>query len=888
MSVRRQSLSRRLLRQFALLALLPLGVVVAAGVAVLLPMLLRTGDERNLELAIAIRDQVQQQLLSRQRHVLRLADEIAAAPQVGTDITASLHGLIDADPLLQVAYVTDSQGIVEEVALDESGKLHAADLLGLDQSTQPHYREVRRSAKPLWSRTFLSLLTGRITAVIAVPMGKRTLLVELALDDLSHMLAQIGDKSGTRAIILDRVGRVIGHPQPERAAQQTSLAHLPLVQRAAQGQSGADEFVLDGERVRAQVLPVPATGWSVLVTRPTSAVLAPLISLGQLLAASLAATLVLALWLARTLARRTGREVEHLAEVANAAANDPATTPPPKDFTVAEFQAVWGRLRQLFADLHERDRQTDAARRDLQAVLDAATEVAIIATDTRGEVTVFSQGAQKMLGYRAQHVVGRTMVPSWHDADELAQRGAELERTLGRPVEGFEVLVCQTRHAGYEVRDWTFVRADGRRVAVSLAVTAMHAQDGALRGFLGVAIDISQRKRADAMEVARRAAETASMAKSEFLSRMSHELRTPLNAVLGYAQLMEISGSSPPSAEQLQHLQQIQRSGWHLVQLIDDVLDLSRIEAGNLALAIAPLDAAQIIERAVEIVSPLMVRHGVAFSSTRGGGDAPLPRVLADKTRLVQVLVNLLSNATKYNHRGGRVQLEFRALEGSQLQLVVTDTGLGMDEHQLAQLYQPFNRLGREASAIPGSGIGLVITKRNVELMGGRIEVASQADRGTTVTVTLPAAPDTTPSAGAPCVAPAPGGAASEPAGGTVLCIEDNAENARLIREMMRQRPALHLVQATTLAEGLARARSQRPDLVLLDLHLPDARGAAALAGLRQEPATRDTAVVVISADATQAQIEQMLAAGVRDYLTKPIDLVRTLKTIDEQLARHA
>ena len=900
MKARRHSLRQRLLRQFALLTLAPLLVVIAAGTMVLLPMLLSADDERNLELATAIRDQVQQQLASSQRQAVRLASQIAAGPLVDSDITAQLQGLVDTDSLLQAAYVTDGDGVVEQVGLETGGALNPADLVGLDQSLHAHYREARRNAQPLWSQTFLSLLTGRISAVLVVPFGKRTLFVELALDDLSKTLAKIGRESATRAVILDRVGRVIGHPEPGRALQQDSLAHLPLVQKALLGQSGTDQFVADGVQVLAHALPVQSIGWTVLVMRPTSAVLAPLIRLGQMLAAALAVTLGLSLWLVRTLARGTGREVERLADAANAAASSAETEPAPMVFSVTEFQAVWERLRDLFTDLHERDRQTDSARRDLQAVLDAATEVAIIAADTQGVVTVFSQGAQKMLGHRAVDVVGRTTPAAWHDPGELAARGAELGRMLGRPIEGFEALVCQTRHAGYEVRDWTFVRADGRRVDVSLAVTAMHAQDGALRGFLGVAIDISQRRRADAMEVARRAAEEANLAKTEFLSRMSHELRTPLNAVLGYAQLMEMSASSPPSAEQLRQLQQIQRSGWHLAQLIDDVLDLSRIEAGNVSLTIEPVDAALAIARAVEIVRPLMVKLGVEFSTSVSGSDTQMSRVLADKTRLVQVLVNLLSNATKYNRRGGRVRLDCSRVAGKGMQFVVSDTGIGMDQRQLAELYQPFNRLGRESGVIEGSGIGLVITKRNLELMDGTIGVASQPDQGTTFTITLPVAADAVPALSAagnasspgpsqaPVQAPVQASAAPSPTSGVVLCIEDNAENARLIREMMRQRPALQLLQAGTLAGGLELARRQRPDLILLDLHLPDAHGADALEQLRHEAVTRDVAVVVVSADATQAQIEQMLAAGVSAYLTKPIDLVRTLKTIDEQLARSA
>jgi signal transduction histidine kinase/CheY-like chemotaxis protein len=488
-----------------------------------------------------------------------------------------------------------------------------------------------------------------------------------------------------------------------------------------------------------------------------------------------------------------------------------------------------------------------------------------------------------MLMRSALDVVGRLSPAAWHDPQEVAARGEELSRLLGRPITGFEIFVCRAREAGYEVRDWTFVRSDGQRLAVSLAVTAMRSADGQLSGFLGVAMDISQRRRADELEVARRSAEVANQAKSAFLSRMSHELRTPLNAVLGYAQLIEASADEPPSGNQRRHLEQIQRSGWHLVRLIDDVLDLARIEAGTLRMAIAAVDVRQAVARAVEIVQPQLDQLGVALTlhGLDGVGTLALPPVQADPTRLTQVLVNLLSNAAKYNRSGGRVRLESVLTDDDGVALRVVDDGLGMTAAQLAQLFEPFNRLGREGGAIEGTGIGLVITRHLVELMHGRLDVASTPDRGSTFAVWLPAhraAPQPPPQDIAAPRAPLAAAAAR------VLYIEDNEVNATLMRELLRQRPAIELLVAGSVGEGLAIARSQHLDLLLLDMHLPDGHGHQVIDALAADPGLRQLPIVVVSADATLAQVGNALERGVAAYLTKPIDVAETLTTIDRLL----
>ena len=873
-------LRQRLLRQYLLLALLPLAVLAVLGALVLVPALVAHGEERNRELAAALRDQIQLQLELRERAAEQLAHAIASGGLGGRSIDDALQALIGADAYLQAAYLVDERGLVTHAALPTPGGLHVADYIGTDESSRPHFIAARKSLRPTWSHTLLSTITGQITLVLAAPAGASTVMIEFSLAGLSQSLAAMSPVGKSLTMVLDGAGRVIGHPDAGLALRQENLSNLGLVQRALGGQAQAGDIVLDGQRLLAYALPVQPIGWTVLVGLPTQVVLAPLLRLGWLILAILLATALGAVAAARWLATRAGDEVQRLAAGAQAAAAGQAA--PALAFETAEFDDVWDQLRSLFQELHEKDAQTQAARGKLQAVLDAATEVAIMATDTEGRVTMFSVGAHKMLQHDPADVIGRATPALWHDAAEVAERGAALTRQLARPIEGFEVFVAQARQGGYEVRDWSFVRKDGSRLLVSLAVTAVRAADGAIDGFLGVAVDITHRKRAEALEVAQRSAEASSQAKSEFLSRMSHELRSPLNAMLGYAQLIEIDRDEPACAGQRQRLQQIQRAGWHLVQLIDDVLDLSRIEAGQLRVSIESVDILAVVARAAEIAAPMMAGRNIALTQA-WVSDAPASAtepVIADTTRLTQVLVNLLSNAAKYNRVGGSVRIECEPLPGRRFAVRVIDTGLGMSAEHLAQLFQPFNRLGFETSVIEGTGIGLVITQRLVTLMNGTLDVESEPGTGTTFTVTLPRGERPAldgprrPAASAP----------PRPVGGRVLYIEDNEINAILMRELLLQRPDVELALAGTVEDGLALARERRPDLVLLDMNLPDAHGADALDAMQADEQLRGVPVIVVSADATRGQVATMLRRGVRAYLTKPFDVAEVLAGIDAVL----
>ncbi|CAH0348463.1 CHASE domain-containing protein [Aquabacterium sp. CECT 9606] len=400
-----------------------------------------------------------------------------------------------------------------------------------------------------------------------------------------------------------------------------------------------------------------------------------------------------------------------------------------------------------------------------------------------------------------------------------------------------------------------------------------------------------------AMDVARRqkaAAEAANRSKSEFLSRMSHELRTPLNAVLGFAQVMDLDRQSPLAPSQSQRLQQIQQAGWHLLDMIDDVLDLSRIDTGMLKLNTEAVPINEAVVAAMEMVRELAQKQQVRLLDPE-----PAPAgwgVQADAIRLRQILINLLSNAIKYNRPEGSVKVSMGMAslpdQPECISVTVEDTGLGLSPEQLSQLFQPFNRLGRERVAPDGAGIGLVISQHLAQLMGGQLDVVSQENKGSSFTLTLPAVKLLMPKPMAP-PAPAPTSVitkVNQPVR-HVLYVEDNHVNSEVVRGALASRGWIKLTVAPTIEEGLAvlhdRVTGPAPDLVLLDVHLPDASGIEFLKLMKANPQTAATPVIMISADAMPEQVDAALSAGAYCYLTKPVQLPALLVHVDDLLATH-
>jgi len=377
-------------------------------------------------------------------------------------------------------------------------------------------------------------------------------------------------------------------------------------------------------------------------------------------------------------------------------------------------------------------------------------------------------------------------------------------------------------------------------------------------------------------ELAKLSAERANQAKSEFLSRMSHELRTPLNAVLGFAQLLEMEALSP---EQQQHVQHIIKGGQHLLVLINEVLDIARIEAGHMTLSLEPVPVSVIIGEAVDLVRPQAAARNIQLITPAAREET---YVRAEQQRLKQVLLNLLSNGVKYNRKGGTLTVSGQAVPEGRYRLTVTDTGGGMPPALLSRLFTPFDRLEADSST-EGTGLGLVLSRSLITAMGGTISVDSMVGQGTSFSVELllsehPVTPAATVSAKIPIAAPRSGGAF------TVLYIEDNLSNYQLVERLVERRPGVKLLSAMQGKLGVELAVSHRPDLILLDLNLPDIQGDEVLLRLRERPETAGIPVVLLSADAMQKQIDKLLAAGAREYLTKPIDVVQFYAVLDKIL----
>ena len=379
------------------------------------------------------------------------------------------------------------------------------------------------------------------------------------------------------------------------------------------------------------------------------------------------------------------------------------------------------------------------------------------------------------------------------------------------------------------------------------------------------------------LAAARAEADRANRAKSEFLSLMSHDLRTPLNAILGFAQLLETETLTPAQREHVSH---ILSGGRHLLSLVSDVLDIARIESGQLGLAVAPVAVQPLAREAAELVGPMAAARNITVRFDEAALDDVA--VMADAQRLSQILLNLLSNAVKYNREGGDVFVTGQRVGGRRYRVAVRDTGPGIQSDRLGRLFQPFERLGAEQTSIEGTGLGLALSRALASVMHGTMGMASREGEGSTFWVELPLA-----DVAAPVNGPAPDAVPevpTPPTTGVVLYVEDNPSNVRLLQRILERRPGVTLLEAGSGAAGLTLAREQRPDLILLDMHLPDTSGADVLALLTADARTRDIPKVIVTADATPGLGERLEAAGARACITKPLNVPAMLALIDRLL----
>jgi PAS domain S-box-containing protein len=522
-------------------------------------------------------------------------------------------------------------------------------------------------------------------------------------------------------------------------------------------------------------------------------------------------------------------------------------------------------------------KQLDQRLRDQQFYTRSLIESnidALITTDPAGIITDVNKQMEALTGCTRDELIGAPFKNFFTDPDRAE---AGIKRVLsGSKVTDYE-LTARAR--------------DGKQTVVSYNATTFHDRDRKLQGVFAAARDVTERKRFERtlqennteLERARAAAEKASLAKSDFLSSMSHELRSPLNAILGFAQLMN-SDTPPPTPSQTTSIEQILNAGWYLLELINEILDLAQIESGKLALSREPTSLTDVLAECRAMIEPQGEKRGIRMTFP----DSGTPYFVdADRTRLKQILINLLSNAIKYNQPNGTVVVDCAMNTPERVRVSIADSGAGLPPAMLKQLFQPFNRLGQERSTEEGTGIGLVMSKRLVEMMGGIIGVDSTVGMGSVFWFELNSASEpqleaefNPPLEIAQAQAQAQHGAPLR----TLLYVEDNPANLKLIEQLIARRPDIRLLSARDGNTGIQLAQENRPALILMDINLPGISGIEALQILRVDPTTAHIPVIALSANAMPRDIEKGLLAGFFRYLTKPIKIHEFMETLEAAL----
>lgn len=489
-----------------------------------------------------------------------------------------------------------------------------------------------------------------------------------------------------------------------------------------------------------------------------------------------------------------------------------------------------------------------------RSLVNSVKEV-IFQTDARGCWTFLNPIWAEITGFRVEDALGRTFLDFIHSEDRPSA------------AESFASLISEKND--YYRDELRYLTKDGGIRWIESSVRVVLDADGRVLGASGSLNDVTGRKRVEEdLRVAKAAAESANRTKDEFLSRVSHELRTPMHAILGFTQLLDLDELT---VEQKSNVGRILKAGRHLQDLLKDILDISRIESGRLAIELERVDPIEVLRAAVDLAQPLLAeRHIELIQSVEG----PRVEVLADRHRLMQVYLNLLSNAVKYNRENGQVVLNYDCVNGH-VRVKVTDTGDGIPKESLPKLFQPFERLGAERSKIAGTGLGLALSKRMVELMQGRIGVSSIPGTGSSFWIEFPRlellpTTMTTESGLVPSHVPCP----------TVLYIEDTPTSILLVQSVFERSLKVRFITAMLGSLGLEMARLHTPSLILLDLHLPDMAGTEVLRQLRAHPRTASIPVVVLTADALPSTEHQMLEAGAVAFMRKPINVKALMATV--------
>ncbi len=511
-----------------------------------------------------------------------------------------------------------------------------------------------------------------------------------------------------------------------------------------------------------------------------------------------------------------------------------------------------------------------ASEQRLQLILDNVADSIVTITE-KGTIVSCNPGTEKIFGYAQDEMLGenlRILMPeneaSAHDAylDAYMKTGVASIIGVGRELEGRS--------------------KDGTIFPIDLTVSQMEVNDEIL--FVGVVRDISERKKAEErVHLAKESADEANRAKSEFLSSMSHELRTPMNSILGFGQLLEDNPEEPLTQDQGDSVAHIMKSGRHLLELINDVLDLAKIESGKLGVSIENILLTDVLEECLSFFEPKAKARNIDKSVA--GSDLASLYIRADRTRLKQVLLNLVSNAVKYNRQNGIIKISAEETTANVLRIAVTDTGDGIPKSKQGELFKPFSRLGAENTEIEGTGIGLVVCKNLIELMNGSMGMESEVGKGSTFWFELPLSERHHDAAEATT------GTVIERAQGlppgtniTVLYVEDNTDNLMLMEKIISRVEGLSMISTHTAELGIEMAKIEKPNVIILDINLPGMNGIEALKQLRGIEITKDIPVLALSAAATKNDIERGMAAGFLRYLTKPIDIHEVMDAIKKAL----
>lgn len=814
----------------------------------------------------------------------------------------------------------ESVGYYDLLFIDVTGNVvfsirHEADF-GSNLNTGPY----RNTALADAHREAVALLDMQITQAepyapsankpaifVVAPIFKTGKLVgTLALQmDLDKLIAVTGDTTGlgntgetvlaqlegSEALYVGALRRAPDAPFRYRVPLD-KLAKPRLSALAGGHDKGITRDYADAEMIGAWRY-LPALHWGMVVKMDTSEAFAPLYRLQQLSVVALGLLLLIAstvaLLFGRTLVAPIRQLIIATEQIAGGDLNRRAPLVGCDEFRqlAISFNTMTERLQFHYANLERQVEQRTADIRLAMEQLNEAQHIAQVGSwelDLTDNILIWSDeifhlfeidkerfGATYEAFLNAIHPEDRGAVNAAYNRSLQTRESYEITHRLLMPDQRIKYVT--ERCASYFDGEGKPIRS----VGTVQDVTELKQTELALKD-LNEELEQRVQQRTGLLLHAKEEADRANNAKSEFLSRMSHELRTPMNAIMGFAQLLETDQETPVTPDQADNVREIRHAGQHLLELINEVLDLARIETGRIELSLEPVEVPSLIGECIALLQPLTSERRIALKLDLDG----VGTVQADRLRLRQTLLNLLSNAVKYNRDGGSVLISCQLATEGRVRIAVCDSGRGIAADALPRLFQPFERIESAYDGIEGTGIGLALSKRLVEAMGGSIGVESVAGEGSTFWIDLPAAEtkEYLPS----------GFSANEAmqnnfvAAHTLLYIEDNPANLRLVRKIISTHTSLLMLDARTAEQGLEIAATHLPDLILLDINLPGMTGFEALRRLRDNPATRDIPVVAVSANAMERDIKKGRSAGFTDYLTKPLDIPKLLVLLDTLL----